>query len=59
MNVYAERRDEVARRIGAAVAIVPAARHALRNSDAEYDYRQNSDFHYLTGFGEPEEHRRN
>ncbi|MFZ1126486.1 MAG: aminopeptidase P N-terminal domain-containing protein [Candidatus Baltobacteraceae bacterium] len=54
MNVYAERRDEVARRIGAAVAIVPAARHALRNSDAEYDYRQNSDFHYLTGFGEPE-----
>ncbi len=52
--MYAERRDEVARRIGEAVAILPAARHAVRNADSEYEYRQNSDFHYLTGFGEPE-----
>jgi Xaa-Pro aminopeptidase len=54
MSIYAERRDEVAHRIGEAVAIVPAARHAVRNADSEYRYRQNSDFHYLTGFGEPE-----
>jgi Xaa-Pro aminopeptidase len=54
MSIYAERRDDVAQRIGAAVAIVPAARHAVRNADTEYEYRQNSDFHYLTGFGEPE-----
>jgi Xaa-Pro aminopeptidase len=54
MSIYAERRDEVAQRIGSAVAIVPAARHAVRNADSEYEYRQDSDFHYLTGFGEPE-----
>jgi Xaa-Pro aminopeptidase len=34
--------------------IVPAARHAVRNSDCEYAYRQDSDFFYLTGFTEPE-----
>src|SRR5271165_5004317 len=55
MNSYAARRAEFARRMGAdSVAIVPAARHATRNADAEYEYRQNSDFYYLTGFDEPE-----
>jgi Xaa-Pro aminopeptidase len=37
-----------------AVAILPAAPVALRNRDADYPYRQDSDFHYLTGFPEPE-----
>jgi Xaa-Pro aminopeptidase len=54
MSVYRERRAEFARRIGAAVAVIPAAVHARRNSDTEYVYRQNSDFFYLTGLGEPE-----
>ena len=26
----------------------------VRNRDAEYPFRQDSDFHYLTGFNEPE-----
>jgi Xaa-Pro aminopeptidase len=51
---FSERRAEFARRIGDAAAIVPAAAHALRNSDSEYEYRQNSDFYYLTGLKEPE-----
>ena len=38
----------------AAIVIVPAAPVRHRNNDVEYPYRQDSDFHYLTGFGEPE-----
>jgi Xaa-Pro aminopeptidase len=37
-----------------AICIVPAAPERLRNNDSHYPYRQDSDFHYLTGFGEPE-----
>ena len=37
-----------------AVAILPAAPVRLRNGDVEYAYRPDSDFHYLTGFAEPD-----
>ena len=37
-----------------AIAIVPAASVKIRNRDVEFDYRQDSDFMYLTGFHEPE-----
>jgi len=37
-----------------AVAILPAALVRMRNRDAEFQYRQDSDFHYITGFDEPE-----
>ncbi|HEY6122860.1 MAG TPA: Xaa-Pro aminopeptidase [Pyrinomonadaceae bacterium] len=36
------------------VAIIPAAREAVRSNDTNYRYRQDSDFLYLTGFEEPE-----
>ena len=36
------------------VAIIPAAREVTRSNDTEYRFRQNSDFYYLTGFGEPD-----
>ncbi len=36
------------------IAIVPAARMQLRNRDTEHLFRQNSDFHYLTGLPEPD-----
>jgi Xaa-Pro aminopeptidase len=36
------------------VAILPAAPVRMRNRDAEFHYRQDSDFYYLTGFPEPE-----
>jgi Xaa-Pro aminopeptidase len=36
------------------IAVISAAPVRLRNNDVEYAYRQDSDFHYLTGFGEPE-----
>ena len=36
------------------IAIIPAAREAVRSNDTNYRYRQDSDFLYLTGFEEPE-----
>ncbi len=34
--------------------ILPAAEISYRNNDADYAFRQNSDFFYLTGFPEPD-----
>lgn len=36
------------------VAVVPAASLKTRNRDSDYLFRQDSDFHYLTGFNEPD-----
>jgi Xaa-Pro aminopeptidase len=35
------------------IAVLPAAQQVVRNRDVEYPFRQDSDFHYLTGFDEP------
>lgn len=35
------------------IAIIASAPERTRSHDTEYRYRQDSDFHYLTGFGEP------
>src|SRR5262245_8037589 len=37
-----------------AAAIVPTALPKIRNHDSEYRFRPESDFWYLTGFGEPD-----
>jgi Xaa-Pro aminopeptidase len=39
-------------RISGGAAIFPAAPTAIRNSDVEHEYRQDSDLYYLTGFEE-------
>lgn len=36
------------------IGVLPAAPVRRRNHDVEYDYRQDSDFYFLTGFEEPE-----
>lgn len=52
---FARRRKHLMQMMGKdSVAILPAAPMATRNRDAEYPYRQDSDFQYLTGFPEPE-----
>lgn len=52
---FARRRKQLMRIIGRdSIAILPAATPKLRNNDVEYAFRQDSDFHYVTGFGEPE-----
>ncbi|MGA7121148.1 MAG: aminopeptidase P N-terminal domain-containing protein [Polyangiaceae bacterium] len=37
-----------------AIAVLPAAPVFPRNNDVDHEYRQDSDFFYLTGFDEPE-----
>lgn len=52
---YAQRRRQLMQAAGdGAIVIVPAAPERLRNGDASYPYRQDSDFWYLCGFPEPE-----
>ena len=36
------------------IAVLPAAPTRPRSRDTQYEYRQDSNFYYLTGFGEPE-----
>jgi len=52
---YAARRARLLEAIGpTGIAIVPSAREVIRNRDAHYRFRQDSDFLYLTGFHEPD-----
>jgi Xaa-Pro aminopeptidase len=52
---FLRRRRQFMRMIGkGAIAILPAAPVRHRNGGIEYAYRQDSQFHYLTGFPEPE-----
>jgi Xaa-Pro aminopeptidase len=52
-GIFARRRQEFLKRMKPGVAIFPAAPEYLRNGDVHHDYRQHSDFFYLTGFEEP------
>lgn len=55
MKEFAARRQHLIQHIGpAGIVIVKASPMQFRNYYHEYAYRQNSDFHYLTGFNEPE-----
>ncbi|MFC3607658.1 Xaa-Pro aminopeptidase [Stutzerimonas tarimensis] len=52
---YARRRQALMEKMGPdSIAILPAAPVHIRNRDVEHDYRQDSDFQYLSGFSEPE-----
>ncbi len=52
---FARRRKQLMRMMGKdSIAIIPTAPEKTRNRDVEYPYRSDSDFYYLTGFGEPE-----
>ena len=52
---FARRRRQFMHIIGKdAIAILPAAPVRHRNGDVEYAYRQDSHFHYLSGFPEPD-----
>jgi Xaa-Pro aminopeptidase len=47
------RRRLLAQMEAGSIAVVATAAQHLRNGDNEYPFRPDSDFHYLTGFGEP------
>ena len=54
LGPFADRRLRFAAAIGDALAIVPGAHEARRNGDVHYEFRQSSDFFFLTGFDEPD-----
>ena len=51
---FLERRRRFAEAVGDALAIIPGAREAARNADTDFEFRQDSDFYFLTGFDEPD-----
>ncbi|ENW08332.1 Xaa-Pro aminopeptidase [Acinetobacter beijerinckii] len=52
---FKKRRDLLAEKIGSnSIAIIATRAEMYRNRDADYKYRADSSFYYLTGFAEPE-----
>jgi Xaa-Pro aminopeptidase len=55
MNLFHQRRHQFIKQMQAnSMALFPSSKEIIRNNDCEFPFRQNSDFHYLTGFDEPE-----
>ncbi|AFY61093.1 aminopeptidase P N-terminal domain-containing protein [Synechococcus sp. PCC 6312] len=50
---YQQRRETLKAKIGTGVAVFNSALRAVMHNDVEYNFRQDSDFYYLTGFNEP------
>jgi len=52
---FARRRRELMELMGKnSIAVLPSASEVVRSRDTHYPFRQDSDFHYLTGFPEPD-----
>ncbi|TQV71013.1 Xaa-Pro aminopeptidase [Aliikangiella marina] len=52
---FARRRRELMDLMGNnSIAILPSASEIVRSRDTHFSFRQDSDFHYLTGFPEPD-----
>ena len=51
---FADRRQRLAEAVGDGIAVIPGAREVARNADTDYEFRQSSDFYFLTGFDEPD-----
>ena len=54
MDLFAERRGRFSAHLDGAVAVIPSAGMVTRSNDSEHEFRQHSDFYYLTGFDEPD-----
>jgi len=55
INLFQQRRTQFIKQMQTnSVALFPASHETIRNNDCEYPFRQNSDFHYLSGFDEPD-----
>mgnify|MGYP003387049927 FL=1 len=52
-NEFSKRRNQLSKYIDNGILILPGNKSFVRNHDVNYDFRQNSDFWYLSGFNEP------
>ena len=53
-DLHRLRRQRLLNALGPGVLLLPTAREVVRNGDVHHEYRPGSDFHYLTGFAEPQ-----
>ena len=51
---FVERRQRFAAALGDGIALIPRAQETVRNGDVHHEFRQASDFFFLTGFDEPD-----
>ena len=54
MTEFDRRRKAFVEKMGDGVAVFPSSPVAYRTGDQDFDFRQDSDLYYLTGFEEPE-----
>ena len=54
LSPFATRREHFAEALDGGIAVIPAGTEAVRNFDVHYEFRQDSDFWFLTGFHEPD-----
>jgi Xaa-Pro aminopeptidase len=54
LSPFVDRRRRFSEAIGDSLAIVPGAGETVRNADTHFEFRQDSDFFFLTGFDEPD-----
>lgn len=53
-EIYAQRRTRLLAKMQHGIAIIPTSPEQRRNGDADFPYRFDSNFYYLSGFNEPE-----
>ncbi|HIK34153.1 MAG TPA: aminopeptidase P N-terminal domain-containing protein [Thermosynechococcus sp. M98_K2018_005] len=51
---YRQRQQQFLTKLGTGVAVFCSAPRAIMHNDVDYNFRQESNFYYLTGFNEPE-----
>src|SRR5690606_21661279 len=54
MNIFKNRRDRIGKQMQDSALVLFSNPEFLRNYDSGYEYRQDSNFFYMTGFEEPE-----
>ena len=53
-STFADRRDDFSGLLRGGIAVLPASTEVVRNFDVHHEFRQDSDFWFLTGFDEPD-----
>ncbi len=53
IKIFADRRRKIAEKIKGGAMVIPAHPALIRNHDVHYEYRQDTNLFYLTGYEEP------
>ena len=54
LTPFADRRSRFSEQLQDGIAVIPAAVEVVRNNDVHFEFRQDSNFWFLTGFDEPD-----